>query len=106
MPREIEAAALRDLPSLLSSLRVDPRCGLSASEVLAARALHGGNELSAKDDPPLWRRFLDKLKEPMILLLLASAGVSILTGQLDDAVSISVAVAIVKSTNVIIESLG
>lgn len=42
------------------------------------------------DEDPLWKKFLEKLKEPMIALLLASAGVSLLTGQYDDAISIAI----------------
>ena len=37
----------------------------------------------------MWAKFLDKLKEPMVALLLGSACVSLLTKQYDDAISIS-----------------
>lgn len=53
------------------------------------RHFHGANELSTAEDEPLWAKFLDKLKEPMIALLLASAGVSLITRQYDDAISIT-----------------
>ncbi len=46
--------------------------GLSALDVAERRKYHGSNELSTEDEEPLWRKFVDKFKEPMIALLLAS----------------------------------
>ena len=37
----------------------------------------------------MWAKFLEKLKEPMVALLLGSACVSLLTRQYDDAISIT-----------------
>lgn len=51
----------------------------------------------------MWRRFVDKLKEPMIILLLASAVLSIVTRQYDDAISITLAVLIVTTVAVVQE---
>lgn len=45
----------------------------------------------------MWLRFLKQFMEPMILLLLASAVLSLLVGNKDDALSISIAVTIVVS---------
>ncbi len=50
---------------------------------------HGPNVLAAKEDDPLWKKFIEKFKEPMILLLLASAVISALLQQFDDAFSIT-----------------
>mgnify|MGYP001791643125 FL=1 len=41
------------------------------------------------------RRYLEQFKEPMILLLLASAVVSVFMKQFDDAISITIAILIV-----------
>ena len=80
---------------VLAQLQVDARHGLSAVTVAERLQTHGPNEMAEGEEEPLWRKFLGKLKEPMIALLLASAGVSLLTGQYDDAISISLAVIIV-----------
>jgi Ca2+-transporting ATPase len=48
-------------------------------------------------------RFLKQFKEPLILLLLCSAGASVLVGNKDDAISIAVAVTIVVSVGFIQE---
>lgn len=63
----------------------------------------GPNELPHEEPEPLWLRFLKQFKEPLILLLLCSAGASILVGNKDDAISIAVAVTIVVSVGFIQE---
>ena len=83
------------MDEVLARLQVDARHGLSALTVAERLQAYGPNELDAGEEEPLWRKFLAKLREPMIALLLASAGVSLLTGQYDDAISISLAVLIV-----------
>lgn len=53
------------------------------------------NEFDVVEDMPLWRKYIEQFKEPMIVLLLASGLVSVCMGQYDDAVSITVAILIV-----------
>jgi magnesium-transporting ATPase (P-type) len=67
------------------------------TQVERRRAEHGPNELDQEEDEPLWRKYLDQFKDPLIGLLLASAFVSVLVKQYDDAVSIALAVAIVST---------
>ena len=72
--------------------------GLSPLLVHEARREAGGyNEFAVRagDDP--WKKFLTQFQEPLILLLLGSAAVSLLIGQIDDAVSITIAILIVIS---------
>uniref|UniRef100_A0A673L1W9 Calcium-transporting ATPase n=1 Tax=Sinocyclocheilus rhinocerous TaxID=307959 RepID=A0A673L1W9_9TELE len=47
------------------------------------------------EDEPLWKKYISQFKDPLILLLLASAVISVLMRQFDDAVSITVAIIIV-----------
>ncbi len=70
--------------------------GLSSADVPALRAQAGGpNEFSVKASEPALARLVAQLSEPLIVLLLGSALVSLLLGEVDDAASIAVAVAIV-----------
>lgn len=72
--------------------------GLNPLLVHDARREAGGyNEFSVRagDDP--FKQFLAQFQEPLILLLLGSAAVSLLIGQIDDAVSITIAIIIVIS---------
>ena len=77
--------------------------GLSPSEATARIHDHGRNELTHDDAEPLWLRFLKQFKETLILLLLGSAAVSFLMGNLEDAVSITAAVTIVVTVGFVQE---
>ncbi|VDN14911.1 unnamed protein product [Dibothriocephalus latus] len=61
----------------------------------------GFNEFKSDPPDPLWKKYLKQFMEPMIGLLLVSAGVSVLMGQFDDAVSISMAILIVVTVGFI-----
>ncbi|CAD6583988.1 MAG: High affinity Ca2+/Mn2+ P-type ATPase-like protein [Alectoria sarmentosa] len=77
--------------------------GISPSEAEARLLQHGANELPHEEPEPLWLRFLKQFKETLILLLLASAAVSFIMGNLDDAVSITIAVTIVVTVGFVQE---
>ena len=77
--------------------------GLTPAEALSRLHDQGPNELPHEEPEPLWLRFLKQFKEPLILLLLCSAGASVLVGNEDDAISIAVAVTIVVSVGFIQE---
>jgi len=77
--------------------------GLSPSEAEARLIKNGPNELPHEEPEALWLRFLKQFKETLILLLLASAGVSFVMGNLDDAVSITLAVTIVVTVGFVQE---
>ncbi|XP_021112255.1 calcium-transporting ATPase type 2C member 2 isoform X3 [Heterocephalus glaber] len=80
---------------LAEALSVDLDRGLSEFAVTQRRLVHGWNEFVADNTEPVWKKYLDQFKSPLILLLLGSAGVSVLTRQFEDAVSIAMAVLIV-----------
>ncbi|XP_060756465.1 calcium-transporting ATPase type 2C member 1 isoform X3 [Neoarius graeffei] len=76
-------------------LQADLQFGLSDAEVSRRRTYHGWNEFDISEDEPLWRKYLSQFKDPLIMLLLASAVISVVMRQFDDAVSITVAIIIV-----------
>ncbi|XP_074645561.1 calcium-transporting ATPase type 2C member 1-like [Tubulanus polymorphus] len=76
-------------------LRTDVKTGLSHSEVVRRRQIHGHNEFQISEEEPIWKKYIGQFKDPLILLLLASAFVSICMKQFDDAISITVAIIIV-----------
>uniref|UniRef100_A0A8C6EGP5 Calcium-transporting ATPase n=1 Tax=Microcebus murinus TaxID=30608 RepID=A0A8C6EGP5_MICMU len=80
---------------LAVSPQVDLHTGLSELAVTQRRLVHGWNEFVADHAEPVWKKYLDQFKNPLILLLLGSAVVSVLTREYEDAVSIAVAVLIV-----------
>ena len=77
--------------------------GLSPSDAKARLLQHGANELPHEEPEPLWFRFLKQCKETLILLQLASAAVSFIMRNLDDAVSITIAVTIVVTVGFVQE---
>ncbi|KAF3400386.1 Calcium-transporting ATPase 1 [Talaromyces pinophilus] len=85
------------------SLNTSLTHGLSPAEAEIRLHRDGPNELPREDPEPLWLRFLKQFKETLILLLLASAGISFFMGNFDDAVSITLAVTIVVSVGFVQE---
>lgn len=69
--------------------------GLTPATALSRLRDFGPNEIPHEPPEPLWLRFLKQFQEPLIILLLGSAFASVLVGNMDDAVSITVAVTIV-----------
>nr|XP_005592730.1 PREDICTED: calcium-transporting ATPase type 2C member 2 isoform X1 [Macaca fascicularis] len=80
---------------LAKAFCVDLNTGLSEFSVTQRRLAHGWNEFVADNSEPVWKKYLDQFKNPLILLLLGSALVSVLTKEYEDAVSIAMAVLIV-----------
>ena len=68
------------------------------------RELHGYNEFSVDSPEPLYLKFAKTIYEsPLILLLFGSAIVSAALGNVDDAVSITIAILIVLTGEHIFE---
>ncbi|VDM58041.1 unnamed protein product [Angiostrongylus costaricensis] len=87
----------------LNVLRSDCTNGISSAEATLRRQYHGYNEFDVLEQEPLWKKYTEQFRNPLILLLLASAFVSLLMRQFDDAVSITVAVVIVVTVGFVQE---
>ncbi|KAL7946366.1 calcium-transporting P-type ATPase [Trichoderma barbatum] len=86
-----------------AQLRTSLTYGLTPNEALKRLGEYGPNEIPHEEPEPLWLRFLKQFQEPLIVLLLVSAGTSLLLGNMDDAISITVAVTIVVSVGFVQE---
>ncbi|TGZ83422.1 calcium-transporting P [Ascodesmis nigricans] len=87
-----------------SRLQTNLHYGLNSSrEAMDRREIHGSNEISKAEDEPLYMRFMKQFMEPLILLLLGSAVVSLLMRNYDDALSIALAVLIVVTVGFVQE---
>lgn len=51
--------------------------GLTDAQVVESRALHGVNVLTPADKVPLWKRFLEKFSDPLIIILMIAGALSI-----------------------------
>ncbi|EMD32983.1 hypothetical protein CERSUDRAFT_118411 [Gelatoporia subvermispora B] len=88
----------------LAHFATSPTDGLSNRVVPGLLATHGYNEFSVSTPEPLFIKFAKTIYEnPLILLLCGSAVVSAVMGNIDDAVSISVAVFIVLTVGFVQE---
>jgi P-type Ca2+ transporter type 2C len=80
----------------VSYFRTSAEQGLLKSDISNLLAKFGYNEFSVSAEEPAWLKFLKGIYEnPLILLLCGSATVSAVMGNVDDAISITVAVLIV-----------
>ena len=68
------------LPRLLAELGSTPK-GLSGREVARRLAKYGPNDALLHRRRPLWRRFLDRFANPLIVILLFASGLSAWTGE-------------------------
>ncbi|SCU90837.1 LADA_0F06678g1_1 [Lachancea dasiensis] len=74
------------------------------NEVRNRQQAYGINEITADEDEPLWRKFLGTfVSDPLIMLLIGSAAVSFVMGNIDDAVSITLAIIIVVTVGFVQE---
>jgi P-type Ca2+ transporter type 2C len=76
-PPAVEAPHALPASEVLARLAADAHRGLTAAEAQARLGQYGRNELPAAPPVPRWRRFLAQLQSPLVLLLLAAAGVSL-----------------------------
>ncbi|XP_051883919.1 calcium-transporting ATPase type 2C member 2-like isoform X2 [Pristis pectinata] len=94
-PVSSKEASTRHLDELVSDLQADLENGLTKGQVLERRRQFGWNDFEVDKPEPIWKKYLGQFKDPLILLLLASAIISLITKEIEDAVSITVAVVIV-----------
>jgi Mg2+-importing ATPase len=79
------------LPRLLAELGAT-RDGLSSAEVKRRLVRYGPNDALQHRRRPLWRQFLDRFANPLILILLFASGLSAWTGEVTSFVLIVVIV--------------
>lgn len=79
---------------VLNQLNVDSSKGLSSLEVKDRLEKYGANEFTKQEKASIWDSIREAITEPMMLILLAAAGISALVGELHDAIGIVCAVAV------------
>ncbi|KAH8018255.1 hypothetical protein HPB51_000866 [Rhipicephalus microplus] len=90
-----EEACQLPFEEVADRLGTDLRRGLSWHEAHRRLLTVGANEFEVRQEEPLCKKYLDQFKNPLIVLLLASAVVSVCMQQFDDAFSITAAIIIV-----------
>ncbi|KAA0167182.1 hypothetical protein FNF31_01068 [Cafeteria roenbergensis] len=85
---------------VVGAMRTDLHRGLEPSEAQRRRLACATGISDDGDDEGIFSKVVDNLKDPTIMLLLASMAVSCVLGQWDDAAAIGVAVALVVGIGV------
>ena len=80
-----------------------PADGLSSAEAADRLARYGPNELPRARRTPAWRLVADQLRDPLILVLLAAAVLTVATGDLADASAIALVIAVNTTAGVVQE---
>ncbi|SJM84511.1 probable Calcium-transporting ATPase 1 [Zygosaccharomyces bailii] len=76
----------------------------SVAEASRRRSEYGVNEVVSEETESIWKKFLSNfIEDPLILLLIGSAVVSFIMGNIDDAVSITLAIVFVVTVGFIQE---
>jgi len=81
-------ASLRTIEQVVTEQNTDLEKGLTVQEADFRLKLNGPNLLEPEDEETLIGKFIEQFKDPLIMLLLGSATISILMGQFSDALSI------------------
>jgi Ca2+-transporting ATPase len=88
----MEDAHSLDVHELINALKTDPKSGLSSQAAMERLVNHGPNELVSATSSNGFRQVAEQLSNPLMLLLVAAALISLLFGQLENALSISVVI--------------
>ncbi|KAJ2349165.1 High affinity Ca2+/Mn2+ P-type ATPase-like protein, partial [Coemansia erecta] len=96
--------ALEDTESVLDALCTDMHRGLASHSIRQRQDVYGLNTLEGGEEEGLAMKFIKSIvTNSMVMLLLGSAGVSVLVGNWDDAVSITLAILIVSTVGFVQE---
>lgn len=87
----------------LRALRVDRERGLDGRETLARLERNGANRLREQETKSVWQMILGQLNDPLILILIAAMAISLLLGEIGDAVIIITVVVLNAAIGVIQE---
>lgn len=97
--------ALMTVEETVGELQTDLKAGLcNSQDVVTRQLIHGVNELTLEEEDSLLKKFVALFYlDPLILLLIGSAFLSFYMGNVDDAVSITLAITIVVTVGFVQE---
>lgn len=88
------------IPAIATRLGVEVRAGLSENEAHQRLQQFGANRLREKKQESLWETILEEIREPMILLLLATGVLYAIWGEPADTLTIFVVIFIVVGVEI------
>jgi len=94
----------KNADAVAAELGVHPESGLSSAEARERLVKHGPNRLVEKKGKSLFAMIVEQINDPLIYILLGAAVISILLGEITDAIIIAAVVVINAIVGVIQES--
>lgn len=88
---------------VLKSMEVDLQKGLNSNNVKKYRDKYGWNELTPAKEDTLLEKIIDSIKEPMMIILLVAALISLIVGEWADSIGIVCAVALGITIGIVVE---
>lgn len=76
----MEKEYLASAEDVLAAQSTDAQAGLAAAEASTRLASVGPNKLDEEEKTPLWKRFFEQMADPMVIMLLVAAAISVITG--------------------------
>ena len=77
--------SLAEAQTVAQSLGVNLNTGLSQAEAQRRLEQYGPNELASAPPVPKWKKFLEQFKDPLVYLLLAATGISLIAWFIEKA---------------------
>jgi magnesium-transporting ATPase (P-type) len=77
--------SLADAVIVLEQFRADPDRGLAAEEAARRLVAVGPNEITAVPPVPVWRKFVEQFRDPLIYLLFVAIVISLVVWVVDGA---------------------
>ena len=97
---------LRTAGNVAAELGTDVRAGLGQTEAAARLARYGPNRLESAARVPGWREFLGQFADPLIYLLLAAVGVSVVAWAVEGAEGVPYEAVVIAAIVVLNAVLG
>ena len=76
----MEKEYLASAEDVLAAQSSNAETGLSAAEAASRLASVGPNKLDEEEKTPMWKRFFEQMADPMVIMLLVAAAISVITG--------------------------
>ena len=76
----MEKKYLASAEDVLAAQSSNAETGLSAAEAASRLASVGPNKLDEEEKTPMWKRFFEQMADPMVIMLLVAAAISVITG--------------------------
>lgn len=76
----MEKEYLASAEDVLDAQSSNAETGLSGAEAASRLASVGPNKLDEEEKTPMWKRFFEQMADPMVIMLLVAAAISVITG--------------------------